>query len=228
LRAVRHAFIIILAFALASCEPSANDIPVPKGAEYFPLKTGAYAIYDVDSIHVYQNVESQYLFQLRIEVKDSFANGAGSTSFVIMRQRRGSPSEAWTPAGTGSAWTDDRSAVTVEDNQRFVKLQFPINVGNEWDGNQLNNEQGDDDCGGEACDRYEVTEVDPDVVVVQSDVEDTVVKYDVRKEVYGKDIGLIYKEMTVLEYCTSQNCLGNQFVDQGVKYRQTLIEHGQL
>jgi hypothetical protein len=225
---VRHAFILILVIAMASCEPAVDHIIVARGAEYFPLETGAYAIYSVDSTSIRQNIETHYQYQLRVEVKSAFTSGAGNTSFVISRQRRNSATDPWTTAGTWSAWTDVRNAVSVEDNQRFVKLQFPINTGIVWNGNQLNSLEGDDDCGGQTCDRYEITEVDPDVVVVQSDVEDTLVKYDVRKEVYRKDVGLIYKEMTVLEYCTQQNCLGNQFVDQGVKYMQTLIENGQL
>jgi hypothetical protein len=227
---VRQAFIILwlLAMAFSSCEPTGDFIPDSIGAEFFPLQTGAWTEYDVDSVSIALNVQTHYQYQLRLEVKGQFDNATGTKSFLIQRLKRTDPSSSWTPVGTWSAWTDARSAVLVEGNQRFVRLRFPVQVGNEWNGNELNSKGGDDDCGGTACDRYEVTEVEPDVVVVQSDIKDVLVKYDVRKEVYGKDIGLVYKEATVLEYCTSETCFGKQFVDKGVKYKQTLVDHGTI
>jgi hypothetical protein len=225
---LRALFIFVGILALTvSCDPTGDYIPPARGAEYFPLKTGAFTIYDVDSIAIASNVETAYTYQLKLEVKGSFTNGAGGTSYIIQRQKRDNAGAPWTEAGTWSAWTDARNAVSVEGNQSFVKLQFPINVANAWNGNELNSNGGEDDCGGNPCDRYEVSEVDPDVLIVQGDVEDVLVKFDVRREVYSKDIGLTYKEVTVLEYCTSQNCFGNQFVDKGVKYTQTLAEHGE-
>jgi hypothetical protein len=218
-------FVVILSLA-ASCDPTGDYIPPALGAEYFPLNTGSYIIYDVDSTSISQNVETKYNYQLKLEVKSPFVNGAGKTSYVIQRQKRANQDAPWTEAGTWSAWTDARSAVSVEGNQRFVRLQFPIKVGNVWNGNDLNSSGGEEDCNGNPCDRYEVSAIDPDVIVVQSDVEDVLVKFDVRREAYTKDIGLTYKEVTILEYCTAQNCFGNQFVDNGVKYIQTLAEHG--
>lgn len=226
---MRQALIIVVILAMAwACEPSGEFDTATLGQEYFPLKTGAYIIYDVDSTVVAQNVETRYLYQLRVEVKGSFTNGAGNTSYVIQRQKRADENSAWTEAGTWSAWTDARSAVSVEGNTSFVRLRFPIAVGSEWNGNELNSFGGDEDCGGSPCDRYSVAYTDPDVVVMQSNVADQLVKYDVRLEIYFKDIGLTYKELTVLEYCTSQDCFGKQFVDKGLKYKQTYTAHGQL
>src|SRR5689334_15502114 len=95
-----------------ACEPSGDFDATALGQEYFPLKTGAYIVYDVDSTVVAQNVETRYLYQLRMEVKDSFTNGAGNISYVIKRQKRADENSAWTEAGTWSAWTDARSAVS--------------------------------------------------------------------------------------------------------------------
>jgi hypothetical protein len=118
--------------------------------------------------------------------------------------------------------------VLVEGNVRFVKLQFPIDAGIEWNGNAMNNIGGDDFCNDLPCDVYEVSEVDPDVLVVLGNEPDLLVKYDVRTETYRKDVGLISKEMTVLEYCTTQDCFGKQFVNTGIRYTQTLIDNGQI
>jgi hypothetical protein len=220
------AFVVgILAVA---CEPSPDVQLTQRGGEYFPLEVGSFSIYDVDSTSIRFNVETSYSFQVRMVVSASYENSAGGTSYVLRREKRDDPSQAWKAAGTWSAWKDDRNAVLAEGNVRYIRLQFPINAGNEWNGNAMNSMGGDDFCDDALCDRYSVSEVDPDVVVVQSDETDVLVKYDVRSETYRKDVGLVDKQMTVLEYCTAQDCFGKQFVNNGLRYTQTLIEHGQI
>ena len=51
---------------------------------------------------------------------------------------------------------------------------------------------------------------------------------DVRKAVYVKEIGLVYRELSVLEYCTIGNCIGYQIVENGTIRKQTLSKHGGL
>jgi hypothetical protein len=227
---VRQTFIIVVALAMASsaCEPGGEFIPATSGAEFFPLETGTYAVYNVDSVAINLNVETRYQFQLRLEVRDEFENATGNPSFVIQRLKRANSSESWTPTGTWSAWIDSRNAVLVQGNKRFVVFRLPVQMGSNWNGNEMNSDGGDDDCDGVPCDRYEIVGVEPDLIVVQSDIPDLLVKYDVRKEVYSKDVGLVHKEMTVYEYCTGQGCFGKQFVDKGVRYTQDLIEHGKI
>jgi hypothetical protein len=58
--------------------------------------------------------------------------------------------------------------------------------------------------------------------VIQNDFTDAIVGRDERSEIYARNIGLIEKEVIQLEYCTTPGCLGQQKVDKGVIYRQTL------
>lgn len=227
---VRRLFIIVLvlAFAFTSCEPGGEFAPDTLGAEYFPLKTGTYHIYDVDSIVIVANTETRYQYQLRLDVTEEYQNAAGNKAFVIQRSKRATTSGPWKLVDTWSAWTDARNAVSIEGNQSFVKLQFPIQSGSQWNGNTMNAKGGDDDCDGTACDLYDVAQVEPFVLVVHSNIPDRLVKYDLREEGYQRDVGLFLKHFEVLEYCTAQNCFGKQFVDKGVKYTQILIEHGTI
>jgi hypothetical protein len=227
---VGRAFIILLALAMTSpsCEPGGEFAPNTLGTEYFPLQTGTYYIYDVDSTVILANTETQYKYQLRLEVKEEYENAAGNTAFVIQRSKRNTMTDQWLAIDTWSAWTDARSAVVVEGNRSFVKLQFPIQAGSQWNGNEMNSNGGDEDCDGQACDVYDVAYVDPFVKVVQSSLSDRLVRYDWREEGYQKDVGLFLKYVEVLEYCTTQDCFGKQFVDKGVKYSQILTEHGTI
>ena len=230
IQTVKRTVLLVLGLGIAavSCEPAPEVVPIQRGAEYFPLAVGAYSIYDVDSTRIHQNVEANYKFQLRMSVTSSFPNDAGGTTYLLRREKRTDAMHNWKTTGTWSAWTDESKAVLIEGNTRFVQLQFPIDVGIEWNGNAMNNIGGDDFCNDLPCDVYEVSAVDPDVLVVQNDEPDLLVKYDVRRETYRKDVGLMSKEMTVLEYCTTQDCFGKQFVNEGTKFTQTLIEHGQI
>jgi hypothetical protein len=100
-----------------------------------------------------------------------------------------------------------------------------------WDGNQFNNS---------TTESYVISELNASITlpsgfeaeqsltVIQNDLLDNIVETDQRKEVYAKGVGLIYKEIIQLQYCTNPNCLGQQKVDKGVILIQSLKEHGQL
>lgn len=218
----------VLLWIAVACE-SADEKPAEfQGPEYFPLVVGQFKVYDIDSVRIIQNVETSFQYQVRLSVIDSFLNGERNFSYVLKRERRPNASSGWTAAGTWTAWKSNRQAVVTEGNQSFVKLQFPLSVGIQWNGNSLNSLGGDNQCNGSKCDTYEVTGVDPDVVVTQENELDAVVKYDVRLEKYSKGVGLVYKESTVFEYCTEGDCLGKRFVKNGIRFQQTLTDAGKL
>ena len=45
-------------------------------------------------------------------------------------------------------------------------------------------------------------------------------------EIYARHIGLVYKEATVLEYCTVGDCIGKQQIEKGYTLKQTLTAYG--
>ncbi len=217
----------LLLVLISACE-QVDETPVEMpGPGYFPLETGRYIIYKVDSSRIILNVASDYSFQLRISVGNSFVNGEGNTSYIIQREKRSDDSGPWAPAGTWTAWKSIRQAVVSEGNTSYVKLQFPASVGIRWDGNALNSKGGDERCNDTECDRYELTAIEPDMVITQGNSED-ILKKDIRIEKYRKDVGLIYKESQVLEYCDTGDCPGTGFVRNGIVYKQEMIQSGTL
>jgi hypothetical protein len=122
-----------------------------------------------------------------------------------------------------------------EGNELFVKLIFPVSNDLTWDGNQFNNLPNSGNLfNGNGSEVYHVTEYDQSktlttdlefdktITIVQNGFDDPIVGKDIRNEVYARDVGLIYKEVTQLEYCSVGNCLGQQKVDKGVIMIQTL------
>jgi len=221
---------------------ASRDIqPKGTGTEYFPLKVGSSWSYDVSETSITQlggQVNTSY--ELRIVVTDSIPTAEGVT-YIFSRSRRTDSTLPWTNVETWSARKDVFSLVVQEGNTPFVKLTFPLATGKTWDGNALNSRGGKDKCqnGTFACDVYEATNVfgrfestgiafDETVTVIESNDEDPIVKKDVRKSVYAKSVGLVYREVTILEYCTVGTCIGQKIVENGSILKQTIKSYGGL
>lgn len=229
---------LCIIFLLCSCEPNPERPSGDPVDAYFPLRVGAYSIFQVDSTVIQFNVEQLNAFQLRVSVVDSFQNATGGITYLIQREKRSNEEMPWIPAGTWSARKTLKEGIVSEGNISYVRLKFPPNVNLTWNGNEFNSEGGTDNCPASGpCDLYKVSAqsdsfstdegltVGPVVEITQSNDPDVLVKYDVRKEVYAKNVGLVYKEITLLDYCTQGNCFGQQIVNAGLRYKQELLEY---
>ncbi|MBL0744911.1 hypothetical protein [Chryseolinea lacunae] len=169
-------------------------------------------------------------YELKVQVADSFATSNGDYTYVLYRSKRNAGETSWTYLDTWSATRSDRQAVVQEENVAYVKLTFPVAEGISWNGNQFNTgveetyslqNLGQPQAVG-------TTVFEDCITVNQSDNNDLIVFLDQRQEIYARQAGLISKQITQLHYCTDTNagCLGQQIVDEGIIYTQTLKTHG--
>jgi hypothetical protein len=221
--------IVLTLWSFSSCDPDENK-PKSIGLEYFPLQKGFYQVYDVGMTQYSQGSSPvTENFEMKLEVVDSFASTSSEITYVIHRSVRTPPATNWSVLDTWSARKNDRELVVSEGNISYLKLLFPIREGSKWDGNTYNTQ---------GTDEFELTDVDTPyqleggttfdntVTVVQENNEDFILFLDQRKEVYAKDAGLIYKEIIRVHYCEEDNCRGQQIVEDGIEYRQSLKESG--
>ena len=217
-------------YFLSGCENSTLEItPEEMGYYFFPLERGIYRDYKVHRIEysVLGNHDTLDYF-LKEQVADSFLNQAGGISYKLERYTKTSDTLTWQ---LDSVWTVTKSTtnvVVVENNVPFVKLVFPVKEQKKWDGNAFN-------VRSEELYTYEYT-FQPIVIgernynstlkVIHQDNPDNIVMTDIRNEIYAENIGLIYKESIILHYCTDNECLGDLIIEQGINYKQELIEHG--
>ncbi|MEQ9593131.1 MAG: hypothetical protein RLN86_11045 [Cyclobacteriaceae bacterium] len=209
-------------------------------ADYFPLKVGMYAEYEVIE-RIYSEIEGEEIFEYDLKqiVTDSFPNAAGGFTFVLNRFRRDNPLEDYQYVATWSARVEPSQVVVSEENIPFVVLSFPLVEGKQWDGNALNTMGGEELCGNEnntPCDIYSVIsdkehfEFNGDLFealsVSQNNNEDIIVKQDVRTEQYARGLGLVYKMSSILEYCTVGDCIGKQVIEKGFILEQRLTAIG--
>ncbi|MBY0434221.1 MAG: hypothetical protein K2U26_08940 [Cyclobacteriaceae bacterium] len=238
---VRSKALLILSLAwIAGCQ-SREVRPKITGSEYAPLKKGLFWVYDIIESSIGSEVaQTNLVYELKIEVADSLLL-SGQITYVLLRSKRDNSSSDWQVLDTWSARKDDFRLVVSEGNVPYVSLAFPLSNGKRWNGNELNNLGGPDRCtdGNPGCDYYEATQVgkrfegpgiayDDAVVIIENNEDDPIVRKDVRNSVYAKGIGLVYRERTVLEYCTIGTCIGKQIVERGVILKQTIKANGGL
>ncbi len=221
--------IIILIISVSSCDSSSIETTPDIGKDYFPMKTGAYQIYDINEIIYTLGDPDTFIYQLKTVVIDSFMNTESTYTYVIHRSVRNDESEPWTYKDTWSSRLVNGLGIESEENIDFVKLVFPFQVGMKWNGNTFNT------LGEEL---YELQSSESKTVnnitftdclnIKQIDNEDFIVDLDQRYESYAKNVGLISSEKTHLFYCTDtdQGCIGKQIVNKGVIYKQTITEYG--
>lgn len=220
--------VAIIAITVFSCDSSDESPPFDTGKDYFPMRKGLFQVYDINEVQYTLGVPETLRYELKVMVTDSFPNAEGDHTYVIYRSKRNEGDIDFSYLDTWSARMDDREVVVSEENIPFLKLKLPVATDGEWDGN-LYNSLGEDIYTAEAVNTMYVANgisYDDCVVINQNDNQDFVVALDQRKEIYAKNIGLIHKEVKLLNYCTVGSCLGQQQVESGVIFMQSIKSHG--
>jgi len=225
----RQILIIFLLLSSIACSVDKIDLQNQFGVEYYPLQTGNYRIYDVDQTIYELGMPSPANFQLKETVVDSFVNQGGGYTYTLHREIWDEIQETWNLTDSWSARLSDTEAVLAEGNTHYLKLAFPLSPNKTWDGNAYNT-MDEEIYEADSIDLvFTVAEQDIQntVTIVQSNNLDKIVETDYRIEKYAPGIGLIYKEITNLEYCTSNDsCLGQQIIESGLIYKQSIIAFG--
>jgi hypothetical protein len=206
-----------------------HRMTIDPGLQYFPLQTGQYYLYTVDEIR-YSGVDEPRVlnYEIMTHIADSFPSSSGLHTYVIHRSRRDAGSQPWEPLDTWSVKRNDREVIVSEGNTAFVKLKFPVAEGASWNGNAQNTLGVDDYAIRDTGKPVEIagTTFENTITVEQEQNTDVIVFRDERREIYAKDVGLIYKEVVQLHYCTDDNCLGQQKIESGVEMKIAIKEYG--
>lgn len=224
-------------FLLSSCDSSSEQPPIRPDQDYLPLQKGFFLVYNVEEIIYELGVAETLAYELKTLVADSFPNGDGDHTYVIHQSKRNDAQLEWESASTWSVRVNAREAVVNEANIPYVVMRFPLQEGAAWNGNAYNtviNPTTNTNLDSYAVQHKGITvEVNgltfSDCLQInQEDNQEFIVFFDKRTEVYARNVGLIVKEKTELQYCTDedQNCIGQQIVDNGRIYKQHIKEYG--
>lgn len=128
---------LLLAISSINCDSDAPVLEyIKNGEEYFPLVSGRFIEYNVDSI-VFDdapggNKMDTIQFQLREEIGQYYLLPGGDTVYYVHRFRRSHPNENWKLADVWTARYDRTKVLRNEENLTFHKMTMPLYVGQTW------------------------------------------------------------------------------------------------
>lgn len=222
-------------------EPTAPNYPYA----YFPLDSGRYCIYEVDSIvynETFANDTTSWL--VREMVTDTFYDAEGRLNYSIERARRLTDADTWEVVDVWFAAQVDGKIEKVENNLRFIKLASPLLNNVEWDGNAylggLEDIPFDYECNRlsyyegwnyryqSIAEPFTVGGMQfPNTVTVIQEGDSNLIWYDYAKEIFAEDVGLIYKEFYhyYTQDFTCPTCPWNERVECGYSVQMALIDY---
>jgi len=236
---------VVFVFSCVKNETIKVDIESDKS--YFPLQVGKYVEYEVDSVLFRQGrfLDSVRLFA-REEVLSQSIDSLGPV-YTILRSQRKKQTEAWLPTETYTARITGQKAIRNEANLFFIKLVFPLTVGASWNGlayvqtDQIFNIEGESVAVYGDWESFRVREpagsftygtlnFNEVITVLQTD-EDNLISRRYALEKYAKGIGLVYKEMVILDCnatvndCNKTSLPWRSRATKGFIFKQQIIKY---
>lgn len=242
----RFLFIMIfitLMIGISACTSEMEEVDKSNlGYEYYPLEMGREWTYQSDSIifsksGAHTDTISAFIKEM---ITDTLRDVEGNLIHKIERFIRRSTSEDWNRINTWFVNKDKSKVLRTEENIPLIKLVFPLKKGLRFDSNTFFNEDIKSEVGGEFISVYsgwrpQVESLDADVIynnTILSGLEINVVNLetiiDLRKvkEYYVKGIGLVRKEMTILDTDgNNPNQLWDVKTKKGFKHTLQLVDY---
>lgn len=193
------------------------------GYNFYPTNIGHYIEYEVDSIvyNDFTNTIDTTSYLLKEIIESEFENAAEIPSFKIVRYKRQNENSDWILSDVWFGMKNKTEIVRAEENIRFVKMIFPVKNGSRWNGNKYNTLEPQN---------YEYKNKDMNFTINSTNFDSTVIVKQLEnlnlieqqefKEVYARNIGLIYKEM--IDVKTEINGT----IKSGYRYYQKIKSYG--
>ncbi len=218
---------------------------VVQGIEYFPLEIGKFISYQVDStiFDVDGNLTAviNTTSFLKEEVSDTLRDNEGDLVYRIKRYVKSNMEDPWV---TKDIWVSKRTefqAERVEENLRFIKMVFPLAEAATWNGNLYIDERTVIPIAGESMEVFknwssELTllgqpanvagQFFEDVTTISHADSENLIELRQVTEKYAKGIGLISKEMWILD--TQDIAPTDPWelkAEKGYILKQTIMDH---
>lgn len=227
------AFFLIFSIVISifcSCKKEnivASDIEFAADKEFFPLKTNSTLIYKVTAITINKPSNfydtSTYFLKERIDIQ--FIDNENDTAYRIERSKRYTTDEKWQISDIWEAKLTNNTAEKVEENQRLIKMVFPIKKDFTWNINRKNDLPAKNVTINSINDNYIFNNQQLDSCVnVRWNNSDSIINLQVKNEKYARNIGLVYKDS--INVYSDEVIIGVpilQRVTKGTIYYQELI-----
>lgn len=219
---LKHFYIVasILSVILTGCRAKDNPT-IETGDSLYPDEVGRELIYKVDSIRIdrFKSKTDSFQFFIRELIESKYIDNTGKPANRIVLYQSEVDTGPWIVRAVINSQKTTYELFKTEDNKNILKLVFPVASNKQWDRNKYNT-MGDDYA--TYINIYEPKKIgkasyDSTVtVLIQDDTNQIERRY--RSEIWGKNIGMLYKQTDTVDYQPNQ-------YPYGILYRMTLINH---
>lgn len=233
-----------LILTITACKKSETP-NYPEATEYYPMAVGKYITYKMDSTNYigYTVTPTITTYYVKDVVEAIITDNLNRKSYRVVRYIKDSLNEiAWRNNNTFMVTPLDKSIEYVENNLRFIRVQSPINDGFQWPGtSHIAGNGGNPAVQFYSGWNYHYENIGKPFTVFTTNVANTITinqaddtggfpgdpaaysdkNYGV--EVFGKGIGLIYKEFLHWSYQPPSGATPGYRAGYGVKLG--MIDH---
>jgi hypothetical protein len=128
--------VLALVVTLSSCKKTLPAPGSPLTTYFIGLQVGKYITYRMDSLNFYfygqSDTITSYLAKDSVEKKT--VDNSGATAWLVTRYLSDTTGSFWTPSMTYIVSPTNAAIDVTENNLRFVKLAFPMDLGYSWTG----------------------------------------------------------------------------------------------
>ena len=244
------ACLLCCAWLLSACSKEADDFTLDFGEDLYPLAVGSEYIYAVDSV-IYdplgagERIDTVTGFSREV-ITEIIEGAADDTLYRLERSYRRTTDAPWQVTDVWTVRREPTRLIRTEENLDFIKLVFPLTERSDWDALAFFDENREVLVAGETIrpfiqwdaevDSIVATYTEPrtgfsyaDAVFVQiADSGDNLLEYRDGVEVYAPNVGLVYRELFVLDtQCLGADCDDIPWevkAEKGFIVRQSLLE----
>ena len=214
----------VILFLITSCrkDPVSFDV----GYQYYPVEIGKFVEYNVTEIFHDDvvGIHDTSIYQLKEVLESTFIDNEGRESYRMGRYKRDSSHHTWSLSDFWVVTLTNERLEKVEENQRFIRLTFPVKESEKWDGNALNQDKTAD---------YEYLTSDEEMVVGgfnfpktttvrHVDFRPGVLFHEYEQEIYAENVGLTQIYSKIIEI----NLFDTLDVVKGTELYQTITAYG--
>ncbi|MBK8775510.1 MAG: hypothetical protein IPQ27_12740 [Chitinophagaceae bacterium] len=239
----KFAYLVLafMAFLAVSCSKSTEIYPSATIEDFAPMQIGKYITYRLDSTVTtnFGVAFEVHTYEVKFLVDAQITDNLGRPAYRIFRYIRNNPGQAWLPDNTFTATNTGTSFEFVENNLRYIKLKLPIKDNYSWKGNSYiestsintelmylydwdyfyENAYQPATVGSMVLDSTITINQREDSVGVPITPETQYAEKNISKEIYAKNIGMVYRNFLHWEF----QRVNNSYTGYGVTY--TLIDH---
>lgn len=248
---MRNIFFLLLlctGAGISSCDKKTADYQTALPGAYLNMQTGKYILYRLDSTKFiyFGQIDTVVRYQAKDVVDAPITDNSGRPAWRVIRYLRDSASTSeadWKPISTYMVVVTRETVEVIENNLRFQKLKLPLREDFSWKGNSyIDTYAIDSDVrylfdwdytykGLDSSLNLSGTAVPQTVTVRQRDEtlgsignKDSYSERNYSVEVYGKEIGLVYKDFLHWVFQPRNSTYPNGY-KEGYGIRLRMIAH---